>query len=408
MWSYLPTFLQPPHFADDALNRTAGYTYRVIWLFVFITTVRIAGFIMTSSWQDGQVALAILMVTIVLFLGLLPILSLGYIKTAGLGAVLINLALYVASYLTTYGIYSATLPSLATLSLLSGLVLGRRGLLFFTLLNMGVATFFWLEEFQGWLMFDTRPTATEMLTAVLTQIFVIAFMTYLYEEGTDNMVAQLRAKEQALAERNEELQQIQTTLHEQINIRTQRAEQARYEAEQARQEIEEQAWLSAGQAKLSEKMRGEQEVEELANQIIQFVCHYIEAEVGTIYLSYAGGYQLTGRYAYLPPPYFVERFQPGEGVVGQVALENRPVLLNKIETDEMVIASGLGDTIPKQTLTYPIAYNGRVVGVLECGTLGAFLPRHLTFLAHVNEGIAVAFITAQTRTQINQLLPQSK
>lgn len=408
MWSYLPTFLQPPHLADDALNRTAGYTYRVIWLFVFITVVRVIGFALTSSWEDGQIALAILLFTVGLFFGLFPILALGYVQTAGLGAVLINLGLYTLSYATTYGIYSATLPSLATLILLSGLVLGKRGLWLFTLITMGVATFYWLSEQQGWLIVDTRPTATEALTAVLTQMFIIAFMTYLYEESTNNMVTQIRAKEQALAERNEELQQIQTTLHEQINIRTQRAEQARYEAEQARQEIEEQAWLSAGQAKLSEKMRGEQEVDELANQIIQFICHYIEAEVGTIYLSYAGGYQLTGRYAYLAPPYFVERFQPGEGVVGQVALENRPVLLNKIETEEMIIASGLGDTIPKQTLTYPIAYNGRVVGVLECGTLSTFLPRHLTFLAHVNEGIAVAFITAQTRTQINQLLPQSK
>lgn len=408
MWSYLPTFLQPPHFADDALNRTAGYTYRVIWLFVFVTTVRVLGYAMTASWQDSQIALVVLLITNILFLGLFPILAAGYVQTAGLGAVLINLGLYTLSYATTYGIYSATLSSLATLILLSGLVLGQRGLWLFTLINMGVATFYWLSEQQGWLVIEARPTATEALTAILTQMFMIAFMTYLYEDGTDTMLKRTRASEQALAERNEELQQIQATLQEQINIRTQRAEQARYEAEQARQEIEEQAWLSAGQAKLSEKMRGEQEVEELANQIIQFICHYIEAEVGTIYLSYAGGYQLTGRYAYLPPPYFVERFQPGEGVVGQVALENRPVLLNKIETDEMVIASGLGDTIPKQTLTYPIAYNGRVVGVLECGTLGAFLPRHLTFLAHVNEGIAVAFITAQTRTQINQLLPQSK
>ena len=185
------------------------------------------------------------------------------------------------------------------------------------------------------------------------------------------------------------------------------AEQAKHEAEAANKTMEVQIWQTMGQAQLSEKMRGEQDIRTLATSIIQQVCHYLQAQTGILYIAEDQYLKPMGRYAYsqVKP---TDRFKFGEDFVGQAALEKRRLFVKNVPEGYLTVRSGLGKRPPKNILLFPFIYNDRVVGVIELGTLGEFSQTQMEFIETALDSIAIAFNTAQDRARIDELLNQSR
>ncbi len=217
----------------------------------------------------------------------------------------------------------------------------------------------------------------------------------------------LRRNEKALRDINSELEQARNSLEEQVAERTQRAEMARAAAETAQKATETQIWLIAGQARLAEQMRGEQDLPTLAHSVIRQLCQYLNVPVGALYGEEAEKLVLWGSYAYIHRKHLSNTFRLGEGLVGQAALEKQPIFLD-VPDDYVVVRSGLGETPPRHIMALPFLYMNQVVGVIELATLSAFTPEQLQFLETVGESIAIAFHTAQTRGQVNVLLSQTQ
>jgi len=244
------------------------------------------------------------------------------------------------------------------------------------------------------------------LQGMADQLAVALTNAQLFEQAQLRAVELTRAKEAAEVARREAEQARQA-----IEAEKEKAEAAKEEADKARQEAEAanrilaaQMWQTAGQALLNEKMRGEQNIPTLARNVIQQLCTYLDAQVGTIYvregerLTLAGSFACTGEEA--PPA----QFQLGEGLIGQAALEKRPLVVANLPQHYLSIRSSLGSTLPRNLLVAPFIYEGQVVGVIELGTLFEFTPVQTEFLQKALENVAVAFITAQARDHINQLL----
>jgi GAF domain-containing protein len=158
---------------------------------------------------------------------------------------------------------------------------------------------------------------------------------------------------------------------------------------------------------LSDQIRGEQDIRTLANSIIQQLCHYLQVQIGVLYVVEGQYLVPMGQYAYsdLEP---IERFEFGEGLVGQTALEKRPLFVADVPNDYLVVRSGLGEIAPRNILLFPFMYNDRVVGVIELGALGEFNQAQWEFIETALASIAVAFNTAQARTRIDELLAQTQ
>jgi GAF domain-containing protein len=171
--------------------------------------------------------------------------------------------------------------------------------------------------------------------------------------------------------------------------------------------MEVQIWQTMGQAQLSEKMRGEQDIRTLATSIIQQVCHYLQAQTGILYIAEDQYLKPMGRYAYsqVKP---TDRFKFGEDFVGQAALEKRRLFVKNVPEGYLTVRSGLGKRPPKNILLFPFIYNDRVVGVIELGTLGEFSQTQMEFIETALDSIAIAFNTAQDRARIDELLNQSR
>jgi signal transduction histidine kinase len=207
---------------------------------------------------------------------------------------------------------------------------------------------------------------------------------------------------------NEELQRLSAALESQVAERTQKAEQALVQAEQARQEMEMRMWQIAGQAQLAEQMRGEQDIATLARNLMRQLCQYLQAPVGTLYVWQGGVLQLVGSYAYRQRAHGVNKFALGEGLVGQVALEKQPMALWDVPPEYMPVVSGLGTAVPRNIILHPILYQKEVIGVIEMGVWQPLTESEEEFLQNALESIAITFVTAQARTQIDALLEKTQ
>jgi len=168
-------------------------------------------------------------------------------------------------------------------------------------------------------------------------------------------------------------------------------------------------WLRTGQAELNERLRGEQELTALAQDVISYIATRLQAQLGTIYLGYENQqFRLLGSYAYTKRKNLSNEFKLGEGIVGQAALEKKPILITNVPSDYITVNSGLGEAVPSYLIVVPLVYRDVVEGVIELGSFQEITDIHIEFLNQTAEGIAIAFNSARSRAKIRQLLEESQ
>ncbi|MBF9016594.1 MULTISPECIES: response regulator [unclassified Oceanispirochaeta] len=175
----------------------------------------------------------------------------------------------------------------------------------------------------------------------------------------------------------------------------------------SREQID-QNWLKSGQAKLIETLQGRKSIEKMTADMIHFMTNYLESEVGCIYVLEEGEYHLTGTHALTVRKDSKTSWKPGEGLVGQAALENNLIIIEEIPENYMVIASGSGQAAPRQLALLPCALDTKVITVLEIGSFKAFNEIQTAFLRSVADNIAIALSSAQARVQTEKLLTQTQ
>jgi two-component system chemotaxis sensor kinase CheA len=146
----------------------------------------------------------------------------------------------------------------------------------------------------------------------------------------------------------------------------------------------------------------------LCRAIITFLCKRLEVPTGLMYLAGEDGtLSLAASYAHKHKKHLATEFKPGEGLVGQAALEKQDIILADVPQDYFTIESGLGEAVPRHIHVKPIVRNGKVKAVIELGTLHEFAESQLLFLNAVTESIAIAVEGAQAKDQA-RLLAESQ
>ncbi|MCF8130277.1 MAG: response regulator [Deltaproteobacteria bacterium] len=173
-------------------------------------------------------------------------------------------------------------------------------------------------------------------------------------------------------------------------------------------ELAEHSALKTALADLANVMRGGPDPRTLCRDIISFLCPYLGAQIGLMYLAEkdgllkpAAGYANNRRE-------MTTTYRPGEGLVGQTALSKKEMSITKIPEDHMVMASGLGHVKPRNIHLKPVIHNGEVIAVIELGTLDIFTDSHRKFLNLANDNIAVAVDSAKSRKQLALSLEESQ
>jgi signal transduction histidine kinase/HAMP domain-containing protein/ActR/RegA family two-component response regulator len=174
----------------------------------------------------------------------------------------------------------------------------------------------------------------------------------------------------------------------------------------------EQDWLKTNLAKFSSMMQGQRSLESLAQLIMSELTPVVSGQLGTFFVLDGDGdhptLRLLSSYGYTRRKSVSNRYAVGEGLVGQAALEKKPILITHVPEDYVSIASSLGEAAPRNIVVLPIIFEGQVGGVIEFGSFEPFSAIHMTFLEQLALSIGVVFnmISASRRTE--ELLEELK
>ncbi|GAA3791221.1 HAMP domain-containing protein [Sphaerisporangium flaviroseum] len=174
---------------------------------------------------------------------------------------------------------------------------------------------------------------------------------------------------------------------------------------------QEQDWLKSNLARVSRLMQGHRDLMEVAKLIMSELTPLVSARYGAFYmvpsphgneLTLIAGYGIrTGR----SPR---QSFLFGQGIVGQAAIEGRPIVLNDVPADYLTIDSGLGKSAPAQIVVLPVLFEDQVLGVLELASFSEFGETHLAFLNQLVETIGVTMNTIIANSRTEGLLIESQ
>jgi signal transduction histidine kinase/CheY-like chemotaxis protein/methyl-accepting chemotaxis protein/CHASE3 domain sensor protein len=176
-----------------------------------------------------------------------------------------------------------------------------------------------------------------------------------------------------------------------------------------------QDWLKTGQTQISVQMSGEQDMIQLAKNIITFLATYLEMPIGMFYLleeakeDKIACLKLIASYAYTHRKGVNCEFVLGEGIVGQAALEQKAIFMTKVPDDYYVrIHSGLGQALPRTVIVHPFMYENALKGVIELASFKTVTDLQREFLAQIMPSIGIAVNTAESRSRLQSLLQKSQ
>jgi HAMP domain-containing protein/signal transduction histidine kinase/CheY-like chemotaxis protein len=175
---------------------------------------------------------------------------------------------------------------------------------------------------------------------------------------------------------------------------------------------EEQDWLKTNLAKFTRMLQGQKDFLTVGRLILSELAPVVSAQHGIFYIMESDGTEpelrLLASYAFSERKNVSNRYQLGEGLVGQAALEKQPILLTNVPGDYIQISSGLGEAPPMNIMVLPIVFEGKVKAVIELASFERFNPTHEVFLTQLAESIGIVLNTIKASTLTEDLLKQSQ
>jgi HAMP domain-containing protein/CheY-like chemotaxis protein/GAF domain-containing protein len=174
-----------------------------------------------------------------------------------------------------------------------------------------------------------------------------------------------------------------------------------------------QDWLNSNLARFSGLLQGQRDQKTVAQMLMSEVTPLVGAHHGAFYVAGPGQdeepeLQLVATYGYKERKGLSNRFAVGEGLVGQAALERKPILISEAPGDYIRIGSGLGEAQPASIIVIPVLFEERVMAVLELAAFDRFGEIQQGFLDQLSESIGVVLNTIQANMRTEELLLQSQ
>jgi signal transduction histidine kinase/CheY-like chemotaxis protein/HAMP domain-containing protein len=177
----------------------------------------------------------------------------------------------------------------------------------------------------------------------------------------------------------------------------------------------EQDWLKTNLARISGMLQGQRDIAQVTQLIISEVTPVVSAQHGALFLVDHGGeladaeLRLVASYGYRAGKKGrPDRFALGDGLIGQAAVEGKPIRLTDVPADYFKIASALGESAPAHIVVMPVMFEEQVLGVIELGALRPFSQVNQAFLDQLTDTIGVVINTIQANMRTEQLLTQSQ
>ena len=173
-----------------------------------------------------------------------------------------------------------------------------------------------------------------------------------------------------------------------------------------------QDWLKTNLARFTRLLQGQRDLSAVTTLILSELAPLVSAHHGVFYMMDSqdtdARLRMIASYGYRSSRKLPMSFRPGEGLIGQCALEKQRIWLTNVPRDYIQVSSGLGAAPPTNIVVLPILFEQQVKAVIEIASLDRFTETHLWFLDQLMESIGVVLNTIEANSRTESLLTQSQ
>ena len=168
------------------------------------------------------------------------------------------------------------------------------------------------------------------------------------------------------------------------------------------------SWSEAGLATLSARLQGDLRLDVLGRNAIDFLAHYLDAQVGAIYIVESDGlYRRVAAFAMATQQGAVE-FRQRESLLGQAVANRRLLRVTDVPDGYLDVSSGIGHAKPREILILPVAAHESLQAAVELGFTRPITPATEDFLVRACDLIGMNVRSAKDRSRLEDLLEETQ
>jgi len=179
---------------------------------------------------------------------------------------------------------------------------------------------------------------------------------------------------------------------------------------------EAQDWLNSNLARVSAMLQGQRNLRTVSRLIMSELTPLVGAHFGAFYMADPSGevderrlrFELLAGYGAETKGRRRAAFAIGEGLVGQAAVERKPIVLENAPTNTVRVRTGVIDATPPHIIVLPVLFEERVLAVLELASFRPFTEVNRQLLGQLVETVGVVLNTILATSRTEELLVQSQ
>jgi CheY-like chemotaxis protein/CHASE3 domain sensor protein len=171
-----------------------------------------------------------------------------------------------------------------------------------------------------------------------------------------------------------------------------------------------QNWLKTQTGVVSHRLQQATTHREFAQSITSELVPMFKMGVGLFYSfdETRGRLDLLGSYGLRLSSHSADGYMPGEGLVGQCAVERKMILIDEVPDNYVHIDSGSGEALPRSLAIVPVLYRDRLIGVLEMAGFSAMQPLYRELLDELLPIIALTLENLNRAVNTQDLLERTQ
>ncbi len=173
----------------------------------------------------------------------------------------------------------------------------------------------------------------------------------------------------------------------------------------------EQDWLKTNLARFTGMLQGQRDLVTVGKMLLSELVPLVNAHQGLIYQMISDDdphLKLLARFADDHENGYPARLKPGDGFIGQCAVDKRRIIVSNVPHDTVRVGSILLQALPRSVVAFPVVFEDQIKAVLALASLHEFAPAHVAFLEQLTTGIGIVLNSIEATMQTEGLLTQSQ
>jgi two-component system, chemotaxis family, sensor kinase CheA len=169
-------------------------------------------------------------------------------------------------------------------------------------------------------------------------------------------------------------------------------------------------WIKSNIANITTSLTGNHELETLSQTFLSKVAPLMEASHALFYGKDNGNneHQFKLFASYAGNNDNPTSFSLGEGLIGQAALEKRPIILTDVPSNDLRIKSGLVDARPMSIYVLPVIFEEDVKAIIEMASFKPFHANQQLFIEELVTGLGIILESVMGRLQLAKILEETQ